>query len=156
MPIISKTFEFVNPWSTTNTHTSQASITMPQMVKGRKPPPSLTLYSNPIHGPEYFKLVDRDQTVIYTVSGAFKGQCVVQASLSPKPTNSDWTDLSDLTKHIFTGTETTGAAGITGGFSGKASRPTFSVVKEFSGNFSWLRIRIDISRGTLQQIRYNF
>ena len=155
MPQISKTFEFYNQYSNRNEHTDQASITMPQMVNGRKPPPVLTFYSNRIEGSGYFQLGARTHCVAYTVQGAFKGTCSVEVSYSPNPVDQDWT-LVESTVVEYLGLETTGSAGVSGGFSGAVSRPSKTDLREFTGDYAWVRVRLDISRGTLQAIKYNF
>lgn len=159
MPQLSKTFEFYNPWSTKNTHTSQASIQMPQMVDGRKPAPVLTIYSNPIEaGGRYFLgfiVRDVDYTVTYTIEGAFKGTCTIQVADTPAPGESNWITLPE-TAVTYTGLETTGGAGISGGFSGAVSRPTLTNSVNFSGSYLWIRVKLDISRGTLQAVKLNF
>jgi hypothetical protein len=154
MPQISKTFEFYNQYSNRNEHTDQASITMPQMVDGRKPPPVLTFYSNRIEGSGYFQLGTRAHYVAYTVQGAFKGTCTVEVSYSPNPVDQDWTAVNSTVVE-YTGLETTGSAGLSG--SGSAvSRPAKTDLREFTGDYAWVRVRLDISRGTLQAIKYNF
>lgn len=154
MPQISKTFEFYNQYSNRNEHTDQASITMPQMVNGRKPPPVLTFYSNRIEGSGYFQLGDRTHAVAYTVQGAFKGTCTVEVSYSPNPVEQDWTAVSSTVVE-YTGLETTGSAGLSGS-GGAVSRPAKTDLREFTGDYAWVRVRLDISRGTLQAIKYNF
>jgi hypothetical protein len=154
MPQISKTFEFYNQYSNRNEHTDQASITMPQMVNGRKPPPVLTFYSNRIEGSGYFQLGTRTHAVAYTVQGAFKGTCTVEVSYSPNPVEQDWT-VANSTIVEYTGLETTGSAGLSGS-GGAISRPSKTDLREFTGDYAWVRVRLDISRGTLQAIKYNF
>lgn len=155
MPTASKTFEFFNPWSTRNDHTTQPSITMPQMVEGRMPAPVLTLYSNKIEGSGWYKLGPKVHTVTYTVEGAFLGTCTVQVSLTPSPGENDWQTLPETSVRYY-GLETTGGAGISGGFSGAVSRPTRTDRRQFSGEYAWVRVRLDISRGTLQAVKYDF
>lgn len=155
MPTQSDTFEFYNPWSTKNQRTTQPGITMPQMVNGRKPPPVLTLFSEKLPGASFYKLPERIHAVSYTISGAFRGTCTVQVSYTPNPIDVDWEDLLD-TKVTYTGLETTGAAGIAGGFSGAVSRPTRTDQRNFTNTCTWVRIKLEISRGTLQSAKYNF
>ena len=154
MPQISKTFEFYNQYSNRNEHTDQASITMPQMVNGRKPPPVLTFYSNRIEGSGYLQLGTSTHIVSYTVAGAFKGTCTVEVSYSPNPVERDWTTATSTIVE-YTGLETTGSAGLSGS-GGAISRPTKTDLREFTGDYAWVRVRLDISRGTLQAIKYNF
>jgi hypothetical protein len=155
MPQQSKTFEFYNPYSTKNTHTTQCSITMPQMVNGRKPPPSLTLFSTPVQTAGWYGLGQRDHLVAYVVEGSFKGTCTIQVSTTPAPGENDWVDLAE-TQQYYYGIETTGGAGISGGFSGAVSHPTKTNILNFNGDYAWARAKLDICRGTLQAIKLNF
>ena len=159
MPQLSKTFEFYNPWSTPNKHTTQPSIQMPQMVNGRKPAPVLTIYSEPIKNTwqGFVGSVPNpiDYTATYTIEGSFKGTCAIQITEFPAPGESNWTTL-DETVITYTGTETTGGAGISGGFSGAVSRPTRTNSVAFNGVILAIRVKLDISRGTLQAVKLNF
>jgi len=159
MPQLSKTFEFYNPWSTKNAHTTQASIQMPQMVNGRKPDPVLTIYSEPIKNTwQLFSettIRPVDYLATYTVEGAFKGTVSIQISVVPSPGESNWETVGETVVN-YTGTETTGGAGISGGFSGAVSRPTRTNSVNFNGVIYNIRVRLDISRGTLQAVKLNF
>lgn len=159
MPQLSKTFEFYNPWSTKNTHTTQASIQMPQMVDGRTPPPVLTIYSNPItndwqlFGAGDFRNIS--YTVSYTIEGAFKGTVSIQVTDFSAPGENNWYTI-DETAVTYNGTETTGGAGISGGFSGAVSRPTRTDSVNFNGVYLGIRVKLDIIRGTLQAVKLNY
>lgn len=155
MPQISQTFEFYNPWSTKNSHTPQCSITMPQMVNGRKPDPVLTIYSNKLETAFYYGLHDRKHYAAYTIEGSFIGTCTLQVSTTPAPGDNDWVDYPETIKH-YTGLETTGGAGISGGLGNAISHPIQTDFVEFTGNYTWVRVKLDISRGTLQAVKYNF
>lgn len=155
MPQLSKALEFYSTYTTKNTHTPQVSFTMPQMVDGRMAPPMLTLYSNKVEGSGYYKLGERPHIAQYVVEGSFIGSCTMQVSYSPAPIDKDWTDVLETRKY-YTGLETTGGAGISGGFSGAISHPTQADAVEFIGNYAWIRVRLDISRGTLQSVKLNF
>ena len=155
MPTITTSFEFFNPWSTKNSHTTQVGITMPQMVNGQKAPPVLTLYSNRVEGSAYYQLGERLHLVSYTVEGAFKGTCTIQYNPTANPSEQGWIDIPE-SQIVFVGNETSGSAGISGGFDSAVSRPTKTEIVKLIGDFRWLRARLDISRGTLQAININF
>ena len=155
MPALSKTLEFDNPYVTTNSYTTKPGITFPQMVHGRKPPPILTFYSGKVEAAGYYGLGSVTHTVAYVIEGAFIGTCTMQASITPNPTDTDWFDITDTTKQYY-GNETTGGAGISGGFSGAVSHPTQTDSRNFTGNYAWVRAKLDIVRGTLQAIKLNF
>lgn len=155
MPALSITFEFNNPWLTKNSHTTQPSITMPQMVNGVKAAPVLTLYSEKQPAAGFYGLGSKTHSIAYVIEGSFRGTCTMQFSNMPSPSDSDWVDLSETIKY-YNGLETTGGAGISGGFSGSVSRPTKTNLFEFTGNYAWIRAKLDISQGTLQAIKMNF
>ena len=155
MPNLTSTFEFYNPWITRNYHTTQPSITMPQMVNGQMPINPLSLNSVQLPAAGYYGLGIKPHFATYTISGAFKGSCKIQGSISPNPSDSDWFDIPNTTKSYIR-LETTGGAGISGGFSGAVSRPTHTDIVEFTGIYSYLRAVITIQQGTLQSIRLNF
>ena len=155
MPALTQTFEFNNPYVTTNSYTTKPGITMPQMVNGVSPEPTLTFYSEKLKAAGYFGLGAGTHTVAYTISGGFIGTCTMQASITPNPSDTDWFDLTE-TKQYYVGLETTGGAGISGGFSGEVSHPMQTNSFLFTGTYAWVRARLDISRGTLQSIKFNF
>lgn len=155
MPSLSKNLEFYNPWTNKNTHTTQVGIVMPQMVNGQRPIGPLTLWSEKVPGASYYKLGERLHTVTYTVEGAFRGTCSIEVSFTPAPTNESWTTLTN-TVIFYTGRETTGGAGISGGFSGAVSKPAHTDMVQFLSTCSWVRAKLDISQGTLQAISLNF
>ena len=155
MPQTSLSFEFYNPWSTKNSHTTQCCITMPQMVNGRKPDPVLTLYSEKLECAGYYRLGSRTHYICYTVEGSFRGSCVIQVSTTPAPGDNDWITLPETLKR-YTGLETTGGAGISGGLGNAISRPVQSDFVDFTGDYAWARVKLDISQGTLQAVKYNY
>ena len=155
MPALSQTFEFNNPYVTTNSYTTKPSITMPQMVNGRRPPPMMSFFSEKLPAGGYYGLGSVTHTVAYCIEGSFLGTCTMQASITPNPSESDWFTLPETIKQ-YNGTETTGGAGISGGFSGSVSHPTQTDSFVFTGTYAWVRSRLDICRGTLQAIKLNF
>lgn len=155
MPILSSTFEFYNPWSTRNEHGTQPSITMPQMVDGQRPQPVLTIYSEKLPCSGYYRLGSKTHAVNYIVEGAFKGSCTIQITTVSNPGEHDWVNLPNSTVS-FTGLETSGGAGVSGGFSGAISKPTMTVLKTFTGNYAWARVKLSISQGSLRSIKMNF
>lgn len=154
MPTLSKTFEFFNPWLTRNTRTSQPSITMPQMVNGQRPIAPISLSSEKLPAAGFYGLGARPHAVNYIIEGAFIGTVQMQYSNNPNPQESDWIDIPSTYIRYF-GNETTGGAGIAGGYGG-ISRPTKTDVKEFTGDYAWLRATMTIRQGTLRSVKLNF
>lgn len=155
MPATSTTLQFYNPYITRNQHVSQPSFTMPQMVNGQQVPPVLTVYSDRINAAGYYSLGSVQHTISYTIEGSFRGTITIQYSNFPNPQDTDWTDIPETQKYYY-GLETTGSAGISGGFSGAISHPTQTDLFNFVGNYAYLRARLDISQGTVNTVRYNF
>lgn len=155
MPTLSQTFEFNNPWVTKNSYTTKPSITMPQMVNGQSPMPVLSLNSEKLPAAGYYGLGSKTHIVNYVIEGSYRGSCFMQVSNVPNPSEDDWATLTE-TVISFTGLETTGGAGISGGFSGAVSKPTYTAMCEFTGNYAWVRAVMTISQGTLQAIKLNY
>jgi hypothetical protein len=126
---------------------------MPQIYQGQPTfNRTLTFESNPEPGAGYYGLPAGLHTVTYTVGGAFKGACTMQATLATVPTENDWFDVYQTHTH-FDGTETTGSTS-----QGTTSRtvPTATKYVTFVGNFTYVRGKVDINQGTMLGIRYNF
>lgn len=157
MPTTSQTFEFYNQYLTKNQHTSQPSITMPQMVNGQRAALPLEFASNKVPSSKYYfgEADVRTHYATYTVEGAFRGTCSIEINNSTNPTEEGWVVAANTTIN-YTGLETTGGAGISGGFSGAVSRPTKTNTVEIQEEFKWARAKISISQGTLQAIKFNF
>ena len=152
MPAISKSLQF-DLTSVGVTTQTQVSITMPQIYQGQPTfNRTLTFESNPEPGAGYYGLPAGLHTVTYTVGGAFKGACTMQATLATVPTENDWFDVYQTYTH-FDGTETTGSTS-----QGTTSRtvPTATKYVTFVGNFTYVRGKVDIDQGTMLGIRYNF
>ena len=155
MPARSSTFEFENPYVTYNAHTTKPSITMPQMVEGKRPIGALSFSSDKLPAAGYYGLGSREHTVAYTIQGGFKGSVGLQISITPDPTDADWVDIPESFV-TYTGRETTGGAGIAGGFSGAVSRPSRTDSVVFEGNYAWIRVVTEVRQGTLQAVKLNF
>jgi hypothetical protein len=67
----------------------------------------------------------------------FRGSVVIQASLEDEPTDNDWVTLED-TMSVFDATHYK------------------NVLHNFQGNFVWIRAKVTISAGVLQQISINY
>jgi hypothetical protein len=145
MPTLSQTFEFDNTWVTKNSYTTKPSITMPQMVNGLRAGPVLTINSERLPAAGYYGLGSRTHNVAYVIEGSFRGTCMMQASNVPNPSETDWMPLTE-TFVKYTGFETTGGAGISGGFSSTVSKPTVTTMCAFTGNYAWLRVALSISK----------
>jgi hypothetical protein len=152
MPAISKTLQFDLSLMGVNTQT-QTTITMPQIYQGQPTfNRTLTFTSEPQPGAGYYNIPAGLHTVTYTIAGAFKGACTIQATLTTDPTEADWFDVYN-TNVQFDGTETTGSTGLG---TTSISNPSYTQYATFVGNFTWIRGRVDIAQGSMMGIRYNF
>jgi len=152
MPAISKTLQFDLTTLGVNTQT-WTTITMPQIYQGQPTfNRTLTFTSNPEPGAGYYNIPAGLHTITYTVGGAFRGTCTMQATLATQPEESDWFNVY-TTDAQFDGTETTGSTGLG---TTSISNPNLTQYITFVGNFTWVRGKVDINQGTMLGIRYNF
>ena len=152
MPAISKNITFDLTTLGVNTQT-WTTITMPQIYQGQPTfNKTLTFTSNPEPGCGYYNIPAGLHTVTYSIGGAFKGTCTMQATLSTQPEEADWFDVYD-TGIRFDGSETQGSASVG---TTSVSTPKVTRYLTFYGNFTWVRSKVDINQGTMLGIRYNF
>ena len=101
---------------------------------------TLTFISDKVKGDGYYGSSDGFHTVAYKATYDFIGDIYMQASLATDPGNADWFDVvgTEVNYSVFT------------------IRTTSTVdIYNFTGNFVWVRGYINISRGTVQSIKYN-
>jgi hypothetical protein len=152
MPAISQSLQFDLTTLGVNTQTS-VSIQMPQTYQGQPTfNKTLTFTSQQTPGAGYYNIPAGLHTVTYTIAGAFRGTCTMQATLATMPEDADWFDVYD-TSIQYDGTETTGSTGLG---TTSVSIPTKTDYLTFIGNFTWVRGKVDINNGTMLGIRYNF
>lgn len=90
-------------------------------------------------GDGYYSRTDGFHTVQYNVSG-FIGSIAIEATLATNPTDADWFTVSG-TEHISTATETTESDG--------------SFLKNFTGNYVWIRAIATFTDGSIASILLN-
>ena len=130
MPANSETFNFVI--SSTNytqlTHPGDSTVT--------------TRTSDKLKGDGYYGRSDGLHSIQYNVNG-FLGRIVTQGTLAVEPGTTDWFDLT-TTVHSNLG-DSTGSDNATGSF-----------IKNFTGNFVWIRTFVsDWTDGTINSIVLN-
>jgi len=129
MPSLSQSLEF-----TINTSTTVA-ITYPNTATQM-----LTYFSERAKGDGYYGSSDGFHTVCYTAADTFIGTITMQASLASEPASSDWFNVSNTTL-TYTQFDT---------------RTTSTVdYYNFTGNFVWVRGKVEIEQGTVEVIHYN-
>lgn len=101
---------------------------------------TITYLSNQVKGDGYYSSGDGLHTVAYKATPGFIGTMTMQASLATEPTASDWFDV--------TGTAKT--------YTALNNRTTSTVdIYNFTGNFVWVRGKVDIYQGAVMSINYN-
>jgi len=99
------------------------------------------VYSDKQKGAGYHRRYDAVHTAVFNFDN-FKGSVKLQATLVQYPSDDDWFDIE-----------------YDGGFALEAvdSTPLLTTeVRNFTGNFVWIRAAYRIIEGTISQIRYSY
>lgn len=99
------------------------------------------VYSNKQKGAGYHRRYDAVHTATFSFNN-FKGSVKLQATLALYPSDDDWFDI------IYdSGSE----------LEAVDSTPLLTTeVRNFTGNFVWIRAAYQITEGTITQIRYSY
>ena len=128
MPKLSETLQFTVRQVTSGSITYAPSMTIPSVG-------TYTYYSEKVKGDGYYLGHTGIHTVTYSPN-LMVGDVVMQATLATEPTDSDWFDI-DSTYSSFNNT------------------PNDIKFFNFSGNFVWIRAKVNISHGNFGGILYN-
>lgn len=121
--------------STNNASTGTTSVVYPNTATT-----TLAYNSSPAKGNGYFNSGYGLHTVMYVSTNDFIGTITMQATLASEPTESDW----------FTIPETNAS------YSEFSIRNTNSVdLRNFEGNFVWVRGTVLIDQGSVLMAQYN-
>lgn len=102
---------------------------------------TLVYLSEKAKGDGYYGASDGLHTVMYVTNLDFIGAVSVEATLATDPVESDWFSLVE-TEVVYNE------------FSEKLES-VVSDVRNFTGNFVWIRGRVEISRGSVFMCQYN-
>jgi len=100
----------------------------------------MTYLSDRVKGDGYYGSSNGIHTVAYTAAPTFIGTITMQASLATDPGSNDWFDINNTTINytVFN------------------NRNTSTVdCYNFTGNFVWVRGRVEIVDGVVEVIHYN-
>jgi hypothetical protein len=100
----------------------------------------MTYISERVKGDGYYGSSNGIHTVAYTATPTFIGTITMQASLATDPASTDWFDVNNttVTYTVFN------------------NRNTSTVdCYNFTGNFVWVRGRVEIVDGVVEVIHYN-
>lgn len=129
MPALSSSLEF------TYNNTASVAVTYPNTATG-----VLTFLSDKARAAGYYGATDGFHTVAYTAAPEFVGTITIQATLATDPTANDWFPIRDTTStYTVFNTRTTSTVDY----------------YNFTGNFVWIRGKVDIEEGTVSVIHYN-
>jgi hypothetical protein len=99
----------------------------------------ITVIGNMFKGDGFYSRSDGFHTVQYTVTN-FIGTASIQASLATVPTEQDWFTLA-VSNHISDATDTNNSDG--------------SHLKNFTGNYVWIRAMVLYTAGSIDSIMLN-
>lgn len=91
----------------------------------------------------YHRISDGVHTAVYTVN-SFSGTIKLQGTLNLYPGDNDWVDIDN--------TEIGGDSSDIGGINGQ----NFSISRNFTGNFLWIRAAYNVQNGTIVDLRFNY
>jgi len=100
-------------------------------------------YSDKKKAAGYHRNNDGLHTVVYTVN-SFSGTVKLQGTLNLYPGDDDWFDIDN--------TEIGGDSSDIGGVDGQ----NFSISRNFTGNFLWVRAAYNVQNGIIVDIRFNY
>jgi hypothetical protein len=100
---------------------------------------TISVIGDDYKGDGYYSRADGFHTVQYNITG-FIGNIVIQATLATSPSDLDWFTIGG-TEHTSTATETDNSDG--------------SFLKNFTGNFVWVRAKATYTDGSISSILLN-
>ena len=101
---------------------------------------TMVYISDKVKGDGYFGGSDGFHTVMYTAGPDFVGTVTMQATLASAPSEADWFNITNTTStYRLVDARDTGTVDL----------------RNFIGNFVWVRGHISIEQGVVSSIRYN-
>ena len=99
------------------------------------------VYSNKQKGAGYQRRYDAIHTAVFSFNN-FKGSVKLQATLALYPSDDDWFDIEYDSGSTLEAVDST---------------PLLTTeLRNFTGNFVWIRAAYQITEGTITQIRYSY
>lgn len=119
----------------TQGNTSTVAVVYPNTATG-----TLIYNSNPVKGNGYYNSGNGLHTAMYVTTSDFVGTVTMQATLSTEPSDTDW--------FTVLGTSVT--------YNNFVLRSETAVdLRNFEGNFVWVRGTIAITQGSVLMVQYN-
>lgn len=149
MPSLSKSFKFTvyTGIGTTATSVAVAYPVYPIGTTGTQ-----TFVSAKEQAAGYYGTSNGLHTLTVTTSPSFLGTATVEATLAVDPVEADWFTVADA-EFVYT-TESEGY--VPTNRLGAIEMPTRADYVNFTGQFTWLRTRINIDSGAVHAVSYNY
>jgi hypothetical protein len=149
MPSLSKSFKF-EVYTGIGTTGTSAAIAYPLYPIGTTGTQVFTSF--PENGAGYYGTTSGLHTLVVNTTPTFVGTTTIQATLAVDPKESDWFNV-DNSQFVYT-TESTGY--VAPNRVGAIEKPIRTDHLNFTGQFAWLRAKIDIDSGAVTTISYNY
>lgn len=149
MPSLSKSFKFevYTGIGTTGTSAATAYPLYPIGTTGTQ-----VFISFPESAAGYYGTTSGLHTLVVNTTPTFVGTTTVQATLAVDPEESDWFNI-DNSQFVYT-TDSLGY--VAPNRVGAIEKPIRTDHLNFTGQFTWLRAKIDIDSGAVTTISYNY
>lgn len=152
MPSLSKSFKFVVETGITSTGTS-AAVAYPIWYSVQTTNTQYTT-SLPSEAAGYYGTTNGLHTLTINTTPSFLGTATVQATLATTPVEADWFDVVDGT-FVYTTTSTGYVPSLLMDMN-PASPDVRTDYLTFTGQFTWLRARVEVDQGAVLGINYNY
>jgi hypothetical protein len=149
MPSLSKSFKFTVYTGIGSTATS-AAVAYPLYPIGSTGTQVFT--SIPENGAGYYGTTSGLHTLAVNTTPGFVGTATIQAALAVSPTELDWFKVDDA-EFVYTSSS---PGYIAPNRAGAIEGPTRTEHLNFTGQFAWLRAKVEIDSGAILTINYNY
>ena len=152
MPSLSQSFKFITETGVTSTGTS-AAVAYPIWYSVQTTTTQYTT-SMPTEGAGYYGTTNGLHSLTVNTTPNFLGTATIQATLANSPVEADWFDVVDG-KFEYTTTSTGYVASLLMDLN--PSTPDIRTdYLNFTGQFTWLRARVEVDQGAVTSINYNY
>lgn len=152
MPSISKSFKFIVETGVTSTGTS-AAVAYPIWYSVLS---TATQYatSMPTEGAGYYGTTNGLHSLVISTTPSFLGTATLQATLATTPVEGDWFNIVDG-KFEYTTTSSGYVPSLL--LDMNPQQPDIRTDSlNFTGQFTWLRAKVEIDQGAVTSINYNY
>lgn len=152
MPSLSKSFKFIVETGVTSTGTS-AAVAYPIWYSVQTTSTQSTT-SMPTEGAGYYGTTNGLHSLVVSTTPSFLGTATIQATLATTPAEADWFDVVDGKFEYTESSEGYVPSLLLDMNPQQPDIRTDSLV--FTGQFTWLRARVEVDQGAVTSINYNY